>query len=462
MGKIKVRQAPSPTGKLHIGNVHTFLFNYCFARHSGGEVELRIEDTDIARSKPEYVEDIKDSLTWLGLDWDGQPEFQSKRHGNYLDYAEKLLASGDAYYCYHTPEELEAERKEQESKGQAPRYSGTCRKLSPEQIEKYKAEGRVPTIRFRMTGENRPKEITYQDLVYGEIKYDPEDIGDFVIVRSDKSILYNFANVVDDHTDGITHVIRGQGHLSNTPRQILIYQALGWETPQFGHLPDVLNPDRVGKLSKRYGAVSVTEFRDKGYLPEALINFLGSLGWSHPDGKEFFTLEEMVEKFSFDRVGKAPPGLDLDKLDFYNQHYLNNNSLQDIGVLVMKNFPGVDLNKVNKVSPLLKGRVSNSSDIKLLAGYFFEDPKKPKYKYEDYSKVLSTAAETLGKFGDLNWTKDQIENELRLKQQRSGIGPKDFFVTIGQAISGSDVFLPLFDSLEFLGQEEVLKRLKRS
>ncbi|HET7713444.1 MAG TPA: glutamate--tRNA ligase, partial [Patescibacteria group bacterium] len=256
MSKVKVRYAPSPTGKLHIGNVHTFLFNYAFARSQGGEVMLRIEDTDEARNRTEFVQDIKDALTWLGLSWDGEPEFQSKRQSNYLGYAEKLLASGDAYYCYHTPEELESERSAQETKGQAPRYSGACRTLTEDQTEKYISEGRKPAIRFRMTGTNRPDEIKYNDLVYGEIKYDPRDIGDFVIVRSDRSILYNFANVIDDNLDEITHVIRGQSHLTNTPRQILIYQSLGFQVPRFGHLPEILNPDRVGKLSKRYGAVA--------------------------------------------------------------------------------------------------------------------------------------------------------------------------------------------------------------
>ncbi len=455
MVKIRVRQAPSPTGKLHIGNVHTFLFNYCFARHSGGEVLLRIEDTDTVRSKPEYVTDIREALTWLGLTWDGEPIFQSKRHEDYLKLADKLLKTGDAYYCYHTPEELEAERKEQEAKGQAPRYSGACRNLSAEQVKKYESEGRQPTIRFRMTGENRPKEIKYRDLVYGEISYDPEDIGDFVIVRSDKSILYNFANVVDDHTDAITHVIRGQGHLSNTPRQILIYKALGWDVPEFGHLPDVLNPDRVGKLSKRYGATAVTEFRDKGYLPDAIVNFLGSLGWSHPEGKEFFTLPEMVKKFTFDRVGKAPPALDLEKLQYFNAHYLRADEK-----LIEAKLKEVFGDKAEVVRPLVTQRISKLSDIETLAGYLVHEPKKPHFKFDQYNKVLATASQAAEKIDP--WTKENVEKELRAAQEKSGIGPKDFFVTIGQAISGSDVFLPLFDSLEILGQAEVVKRLHRT
>lgn len=457
MSKVRVRQAPSPTGKLHIGNVHTFLFNYCFARSLGGEVMLRIEDTDQARNKPEYVEDIKDALTWLGLTWDGEPEFQSKRHNNYSEFADQLLESGDAYQCYHSAEELDAERKAQETKGQAPRYSGLCRKLSPEQLEKYQSEGRKPAIRFRMTGEGRPKDITYKDLVYGEIKYDPEDIGDFVIVRSDNSILYNFANVIDDHADNITHVIRGQSHLTNTPRQIMIYQSLGFDVPEFGHLPEILNPDRVGKLSKRYGAAAATEFRDKGYLPEAIVNFLGSLGWSHPEGQDFFTLGEMVSSFNFDRVSKSPAALDLEKLDFLNAHYLRLVGNQEALDTKLAQMFG---DKATQIKPLLIDRISKITDIESIAGYLINEPAKPKFKFSDFNKVLSLAASAVPKIDP--WTKENIEKSLREIQSKSGVGPKDFFVTIGQAVSGSDIFLPLFDSLEILGQKETLKRLQRS
>lgn len=418
---------------------------------------LRIEDTDQARNKVEFVDDIKDALSWLSLAWDGEPEFQSKRSANYLDYSDKLLLSGDAYRCYHSVEELEAERKSQESKGQAPRYSGACRLLTVDQIKKYESEGRSPAIRFRMTGENRPKEISYQDLVYGEIKYNPEDIGDFVIVRSDRSILYNFANVIDDNFDSITHVIRGQSHLTNTPRQILIYQALGFTVPQFGHLPEILNPDRVGKLSKRYGAVAVTEFRDKGYLPDAVVNFLGGLGWSHPEGKEFFTLKDMVSTFSFDRVSKSPAALDLEKLDFLNAHYLRLDANQEIIDAKLKALFG---ELAGKIKPLIFDRISKLSDVETLTSYLLHEPAKPKFKYSDYNKVMSKAALTVENIEP--WTKEVIERELRISQQESAIPPKEFFVTIGQAISGSDVFLPLFDSLEILGREKVLARLKKN
>lgn len=468
MGKIITRFAPSPTGKLHIGNVHTFLFNYCFTKHSGGQVLLRIEDTDAARNKDEYVEDIMQALTWLGLQWDGEVQFQSKRQTNYLKYAEQLLQTGEAYLCYHSTEELDAMRKAQEKKGQAPRYDGSCRNLTPEQKAQYEKEVRKPSIRFRMTGKSRPKEIVYTDLVYGEISYDPELIGDFVIVRSDKSILYNFGNVIDDHEMGVTAVVRGQSHLTNTPRQILIYQALGWDVPEFGHLPEVLNQDRVGKLSKRYGAASVSEFRQKGYLPTAVINFLGSLGWSHPDGKDFFDLSEMVKMFSFERVSKAPAALDLDKLDHINAHYIREIPDEKLAQLFAESLKESTLNDLSPdniqliklITPLLKERAVRLTDIESLAGYFFHEPAKPKFKYGDYNKVLSQAVLTAEKIEP--WTKENIEQQLRLTQQESGVSPKEFFVTMGQAISGSDVFLPLFDSLELLGKEIVLARLRHS
>lgn len=457
--KIRTRLSPSPTGKLHLGNAHTFLFAYCFAKHGGGEVLLRFEDTDTKRNVQGSDQDILQALDTLGIQIDGQPTYQSKNHGNYQEFAQKLIDSEDAYYCYHTTEELEAERKQQEESGQAPRYSGTCRSLTDEQIKKYKDEGRNPSIRFRVAGENRPKEIKYHDLVFGDITYDPENFGDFVIVRSDGSALYNFANVIDDNEAGITHIVRGNSHLTNTPRQILLYQALGLPAPEFAHLPDILNADRVGKLSKRYGAVSVTELIEKGYLPQALVNFMGSLGWSHPDGDEFFDLPEMVRTFNFERVGKAPPAMDIDRLDFYNGHYLREINEQDFVDYIATEFTNVDLEALSKIAPLLRERVVNKEDLHKYADYFFAEPKKPQFKFAHYNNVLEPSAKTLASLGD--WTKEKIEASLRNTQQKSDIKPKDFFVTIGQAISGQEIFLPLFDSLEILGHDEVLRRLNK-
>lgn len=457
--KIRTRLSPSPTGKLHLGNAHTFLFAYCFAKHGDGEVLLRFEDTDTKRNVAGSDEDILRALDLLGIKIDGQPTYQSKNHGNYQDYAQKLLNSGDAYHCYHTTEELETERKEQEARGLAPRYSGACRNLTADQQKKYEDEGRPPSVRFRVTGEGRPKEIKYHDLVFGDITYDPEDFGDFVILRSDGSALYNFANVIDDSESGINHIVRGNSHLTNTPRQILIYHALGLPVPEFAHLPDILNADRVGKLSKRYGAVAVTELLEKGYLPPALVNFIGSLGWSHPDGNEFFDLPEMIRAFSFDRVGKAPPAMDIDRLDFYNAHYIRELSEEEFENLIISVFNEKRVT-IKKLIPLLRERVSNKKDIETYAGYFFHDPKKPEFKFAEYPNVLEISANILESLGD--WTKEKIEAALRNVQQNFDIKPKDFFVTIGQAISGQDVFLPLFDSLEILGKETVIKRLKNA
>jgi glutamyl-tRNA synthetase len=455
--KIRTRLSPSPSGKLHIGNAHTFLFAYCFAKKGGGEVLLRFEDTDIKRNQEGADQDILKALDLLGIKIDGEPTYQSKNHGNYYEYAEKLLRSGDAYYCYHTPEELEAERNEQEASGQAPRYSGACRSLTGEQKKKYEAEGRTPSIRFRVTGANRPTEIKYHDLVFGDISYNPEDFGDFVIIRSDESALYNLANVVDDNDASITHIIRGNSHLTNTPRQILLYQALGLEVPQFAHLPDILNQDRIGKLSKRYGAVAVTGLIDKGYLSKTLVNFMGSQGWSHPEGKEFFDLDEMVKVFDFNRAGKAPPAMDIGRLDFYNSHYLRELPDHEFASFVKEGFPNADPDTLDKVIPFLRARIVNKYDIHKYADYFFTEPQRPEFKFVQYNKILKESATTLESLGD--WDKEKIEATLRSIQQNSDIKPKDFFVTIGQAISGHDIFLPLFDSLEILGKEKVLDRL---
>jgi glutamyl-tRNA synthetase len=311
-----------------------------------------------------------------------------------------------------------------------------------------------------MTGEGRANEIKYNDLVFGEITYNPEDIGDFVIIRSNGSALYNFANVIDDNAADITHIIRGNSHLTNTPRQIMIYQALGLQIPKFGHLPDILNPDRVGKLSKRYGAAAVTELMDKGYLPQALINFLGTLGWSHPESKEFFDLNEMVRVFEFARVSKAPPAMDLDKLDFYNAHYLRELDTEDFVTYLKRALPDTEDEVFSKLAPLLIDRVSNFTDVHKYGDYFFTEPIKPEFKLAEYNNVLNLANTALENIGD--WTKENIENSLRSAQQLSNIKPKDFFVTIGQAISGQEVFLPLFDSIEILGKEKTLHRLRSS
>jgi len=323
---VRVRFAPSPTGWLHLGNARTAIFNYLFARHHGGEVVLRIEDTDRERSKKEYEEALLEDLRWLGVEWDEGPDKggpygpyrQSERLEIYRKYAQKLLESGHAYRCFCTPEELEAERERAKREGRPYRYSGKCRHLSPEEVERYLKEGRPYTIRFRVPD---GRELVLNDLVKGEVRFNVDDFGDFVIVRSDGTPVYNFVVVVDDALMKITHVIRGEDHLSNTFKQMLIYEALGFPMPKFAHLPIILGEDR-SKLSKRHGAVSVRQYRFDGYLPEALFNFLTLLGWYPKDGKEILSKEELIERFDITDVHNAPAVFNREKLYWMNGVYI--------------------------------------------------------------------------------------------------------------------------------------------
>lgn len=312
------RFAPSPTGYLHLGNARTAIFSYLFARHHRGKFILRVEDTDRERSTKEFEEMLLEDLKWLGIEWD---EFyrQSERFDIYREYAEKLVQSGHAYPCFCTVEELEEERKRAEEKGVPYRYSGKCRALSKEEVEEFKRQGKPYTIRFRVPD---GRVVVFEDLIKGHIAINVDDFGDFVIVRSDGTPTYNFVVVVDDALMGVTHVIRGEDHIPNTPKQILIYEALRFEIPKFAHLPVILGEDR-SKLSKRHGAVSVKNYREEGYMPEALFNFLCLLGWSPPEeGREIFSKEELIELFTLEGVNSAPAVFNKEKLRWMNGVYI--------------------------------------------------------------------------------------------------------------------------------------------
>ena len=313
---IRVRFAPSPTGYLHVGGARTALFNFLFAKKHGGRFILRIEDTDPERSKKEYEEKIIQDLKWLGLEWDEGPYYQSQRLETYRKYAEKLLSEGKAYYCFCTPEELEAERQKAISEGRPYKYSGKCRSIPPQEARRRVEQGEAASIRFKMDD----GEFYYEDLIRGRVEFDLSLFGDFVIMRSNGIPSYNFAVVIDDHEMGITHVIRGEDHISNTPKQIKVYQALGWEPPEFAHLPMVLGPDR-SRLSKRHGATAVFQFRQEGFLAEALVNYLALLGWSCGE-KEIMSLKEMIDCFHLERVSKAGAVFDHQKLRWVNHRHM--------------------------------------------------------------------------------------------------------------------------------------------
>ena len=331
---MRLRFPPSPTGHLHVGNVRTALYNWLLARKHNGTLVVRIEDTDVARSTKENEEKLLEDLKWLGLDWDEGPGaggdvgpyHQSKRLKIYKEKIDQLMAAGSAYYCFCTPEELEADRKKALAEKRAPKYSGKCRPLDPEESRQRVQSGEAAAIRFKV--EDGPA-IVWNDLVHGELKFERDIIGDFVFVRSEGMPAYNFAVVVDDALMGMTHVLRGDDHISNTPRQILLYNAMGFDLPLFGHLPMILGPDG-SRLSKRHGATSVEQFREAGYLPSALINFLALLGWNPGDEKEIFTEHELIEAFSLERVNKSASIFNVEKLDWLNGQYMRSTPPEEL------------------------------------------------------------------------------------------------------------------------------------
>lgn len=330
---VRVRFAPSPTGYLHIGGARTAIFNYLFAKQNNGKFILRIEDTDIDRSLADSESKILEDMQWLGIYWDEGPDKngsfgpyrQTERLGLYKEYAEKLLKEGKAYHCWCTPGELEEKRKKAFELKQNSVYDGRCHFLKEEEVEAFKREGRVPAIRFKSS----KKAVIVNDLIKGDVEFKDDSIGDFIILKSDGTASYNFAVVIDDSLMKITHVIRGDEHLINTPRQIMLYEALGMALPKFAHIPMILAPDHT-KLSKRHGTTSVGEFREKGYLAEALVNYLALLGWSPRKTIEFFTVVELVKEFSLDHVAKNPAIYDIAKLNWMNFNYMKHLSLDDI------------------------------------------------------------------------------------------------------------------------------------
>jgi len=472
---IRVRFAPSPTGYLHVGNARTALFNYLFARHNNGTLVLRIEDTDLERSKKEYEEIIFEDLKWLGLDWDEGPDVggefapyrQSERLEIYPKYIDKLLKSGDAYYCYCSAEELEAERQKALSEGRPPRYSGKCRNLTPEERMDYEAKGIKPTIRFKVPdGET----IMFDDLIKGHIEINVDEFGDFVIVRADGMPTYNFVVVIDDALMKISHVIRGEDHLSNTPKQILIYRALGFEVPEFAHMPIILGEDR-SKLSKRHGAVSVRAFKDDGYISEALFNYMSLLGWHPKDDKEIMSKEEIIEKFDIADIHKSPAIFDKTKLKWMNGVYIR--EILDIDDLTKRAIPffegfgyKADFEYYKKVMEAIRDSIETLMDIEERAKPFFVDDfhyseeGSEFLKNETGYKVIQLFYE---KIKDLNQIKKEdfkritkeIQKELKVKG-------KALFMPIRVALTGETSGVDVATLIEVIGIEKVKHRLQRA
>jgi glutamyl-tRNA synthetase len=475
MEKPIVRIAPSPTGKLHIGTARTALFNYLFAKKNEGKYLIRIEDTDTKRSKAEFERDILENLKWLGLQGDEEPERQTQRLKIYKKYAQQLFKEKKAYFCFCSPEELEEERRQQISRKQPPRYSGKCCHLSQKEIKGLQKEGRKPALRLKIP-ENRGT-IEFNDLIRGEIKEKSALIGDFVIMKSDSIPVFFFAGVIDDHEQSITHVIRGEDHISNTFNQILIYDALGWEKelPKFAHLPMILNADR-SKMSKRKGDfVSVAEYKQKGYLPEALINFMALLGW-HPrkagkNGEEIYGLDELSSLFELEEVGKSPAIFDKQKLDYINGYYLRKLSDEKLESLIVSSHLGEGWQesdvKIDKVISLVKDRLKTLSDFSELTDYFFEMPIYDKeiliFRKSDNKLTqqgLSCAIKELERLKEDDWEDQKVvqkalENVVAKEKLNNG----DVFWPVRAALSGREASPSPVELLWALGKKESLKRL---
>jgi glutamyl-tRNA synthetase len=478
---IRARMAPSPTGPLHIGTARTSLYNFLFARHAGGTYVLRIEDTDLVRSTADFERDIIDNLHWLGITWDEGPQVaggedigpfgpyrQSNRSDLYAAEAARLLESGHAYHCWCTPDELDAVRREQEARKEAPRYNGRCLRLTDADREQFAAEGRQPAIRFMVP----PETVIFDDLIRGEVEFDNRLLGDFIIVRADGSPLYHFVVVIDDEQMEITHVIRGEDHLSNTPKHIALIEALGYRMPRFGHIPLILNADR-SKMSKRKSQTSVTAYRDEGYLPEAMVNFLAFLGWSPGTEEEIFTLDGLVDRFDLAHVHKGGAIFDRDRLDYLNGVYVRSLTDEQLALRLRPFLPdGLDDQAVLRVVPLIKERLVKLADARELVAFLTESDDEVAALYEadalvpkgrsvaDAATALRAARDALGELSAADFAADVLEGRCRQEAERLGWKAGDFFRPLRLAITGRGVSPPLFGSMELLGRDRVLARLE--
>jgi glutamyl-tRNA synthetase len=475
---VRVRFAPSPTGDLHVGNIRTALFDWAYARHTGGQFIFRIEDTDRERVTDEYIQAAIDTLKWLGLNWDEGPEvggpygpyLQSQRLDIYAEWAAKFLAQGDAYYCYCSSEELEARREAQRAANVAPGYDGKCRSILPEDLARYTAEGRKPVLRMRMPDGS----TTFTDSIRGEVTFDHNFVPDFVLVRGDGSPLYTLAVAVDDVLMKVTHVLRGEDLLSSTPRQIRVYQAMGVQPadyPTFAHLPFVMGQDNA-KLSKRNGEVSIAWYRDRGFLPEAICNYLALLGWSPGEDRENVTMQELTELFTVERVHSSPARFDMKKLEAINGDKIRLLTLDELlnrTLPFLKKANVIDGNDseiavVKSALPLIQERIATLAEVVpmlrfLFATKFEVDPDSaPKIQDEQSQAVLKKTNEVLQAVVD--WDHATLESVLRVALiEEMGLKPRIAFGAVRIAVTGSHISPPLFESMELLGRDRSLERI---
>ncbi len=479
--EVRVRFAPSPTGDLHVGNIRTALFDWAYARHTGGTFIFRIEDTDRERVTDEYIQAAIDTLKWLGLTWDEGPEvggpngpyLQSQRLDLYATWAAKFLEQKDAYKCYCSADELEAVREAQRAANQAPGYNGNCRDLSADQIVKFEAEGRKPVIRMRMPDGG----TTFTDLIRGEVSFDHNFVPDFVLVRGDGSPLYTLAVAVDDVLMKVTHVLRGEDLLSSTPRQIRVYQAMGVKPedyPVFAHLPFVMGQDNT-KLSKRNGEVSIAWYRQAGYLPEAICNYLALLGWSPGDDLENISMKELTELFTVERVHSSPARFDMKKLEAINGDKIRALTIDEFmtWALPFLTQAGVisgtpeELALVKQALPIIQERITTLAEIPPMLKFLFvkefavDADSLPKISDSQSKEVLKVSYEQLQSLGD--WTHESIEGVLRAALiDGMALKPRIAFGAVRIAVTGSHISPPLFESMQLLGRDKSLARIKAS
>ncbi len=501
-GEVRVRFAPSPTGFLHVGSARTALFNYLFTKKYQGSFILRIEDTDVERSKPRFEEDIIENLKWLGIEWDEGPYRQSERGDIYEKYLKKLLKERKAYHCFCSEEELEDQRQEQMSRGLPPHYNGKCARLSSQEVKKNLAAGKKSIIRFKVPSEK----VEFIDMVRGKIEFDANLIGDISIAKGLTTPLYNFAVVVDDFEMEISHIIRGEDLLPNTPVQILLQKALGFPQPEYGHLPLILGPDR-SKMSKRHGATAIAEYKEEGYLPETLINFLAFLGWNPGTEREIYSLASLIKEFSIERVQKGGAIFNIKRLDFLNGFYIRQKSPDKLtelcipyliqegliepvlkseqyppaygGMTISQSFKIIETKReisfdsLKKIVVIYQERLKKLSEIAKLIDFFFKDKlnyEKKLLQWKDISdkeiqNSLDKITELLSKIKEANWNKENLENLLMPEAGPPAGEAGDrgkLLWPFRAALTGKEASAGPFEIAEILGKEKTLKRIKEA
>lgn len=456
--EVRTRFAPSPTGYLHIGGARTALFNWLFAKHHGGKFILRIEDTDRERSKQEYLNDILQSLLWLGLRWDEGPYFQSERMELYREWAFKLLEEGKAYRCYCTPEELEQMRKKALEEGRKPKYDWRCRDRKDHPEEPF-------AIRFKVPFDGV---TVVEDLLRGKVSFKNEELDDLIILRSDGTPTYNFCVVIDDALMGITHVIRGDDHLNNTPKQVLLYMALGFDPPKFAHVPLILGTDRT-RLSKRHGATAVSAYREMGFLPEAMVNYLARLGWSHGD-QEIFSVEELIEKFSLENVSRSPAVFDPDKLLWLNSHYIKALPAEEVARRLIYHLEkrGLEVEFDAKLVEAVRTLQPRSRTLEEMAEqtliYYmppssYDEEATKKYFTDKGRTFLQAFKESLK---EIPFSPEDLEKTFRSLSDSIGLKTRDAAQAVRLSLTGKTVSPGLFEVMLIIGKEECIRRIEKA